>query len=122
MINSPVRLSELHTTDLEKAEPYVIRELLKEYFICVCITEGFKDKRIDEDDMSQSIYFDILPYSPEAFQEVKDYAKKNIKTIDSSTIEDLGNKKAIISSCIDKYKSKELDRFIKSMDKYMLSD
>lgn len=121
-VNRPVILRELHTTDLEKAKPYVWQELLKEYFLCVCITEGFKDKQIDKDDISQAVYFDILRYSPEAFQEVKDYAKKFVETIEPSPIEDLGYKKAIILSCIEKYKSKELEKFIKSMDKYMLSD
>jgi len=119
---SPVRFGELHTTDLGKVKPYVWRELLKEYFLCVCITEGFKDKQIAENDISQALYFDILRYNPKAFQEVKDYAKKFVETIQPSPIEDLGNKKAIISSCIDKYKSKELDKFIKSMDKYLLND
>jgi hypothetical protein len=100
----------------------VQRELLKEYFLCVCITEGFKDKQIGENDISQVVYFDILRYSPEAFQEVKDYAKKFVETIEPSPIVDLGNKRAVILSCIEKYKSKELDKFIKSMDKYLLSD
>jgi len=40
------------------------REQLKDYFLCVCITEGFKDKNINEDDISQSVYFDILRYNP----------------------------------------------------------
>lgn len=110
-----------HTVaDLKKTS--VQRELLKEYFLCVCIAEGFKDKRISEDDISQAVYFDVLSYSPEAFQEVRDYAKKFVKTIEPSPIVDLGNKKAVISSCIEKYKSKELGKFIKSMDKYLLKD
>jgi hypothetical protein len=117
-----VIFGELHTADLEKVKPYVWRELLKEYFLCVCIMEGFKDKQIDKDDISQGVYFDILRYSPEAFQEVKDYAKKFVETIEPSPIEDLGNKKAIVLSCIEKYKSKELDKFIKSLDKYLLND
>jgi hypothetical protein len=96
------------------------RELLKEYFLCVCITEGFKDKQIAENDISQAVYFDILQYSPEAFQAVKDYAKKFIETLVPSPIEDLGNKSAIILSFIEKYKSKELDKLIKSMDKYLI--
>ena len=110
-----------HTAaDLKKTA--VQRELLKEYFLCVCITEGFKDKQITEDDMSQAVYFDILSYSPEAFQEVKDYAKKFVETIKPSEIVDLGNKRAVILTCIEKYKSKELDKFIKSMDKHLLKD
>lgn len=110
-----------HTTaDLKKTE--VQRELLKEYFLCVCITEGFKDKQIAEDDTSQSVYFDILRYSPEAFQEVKNCTKKFVETIAPSPIVDLGNKRAVILSCIEKYKSKELGNFIKSMDKHPSAD
>lgn len=120
--NQPVRFGELHTTDLEEAKPYVWRELLKEYFLCACITQGFKDKQIGEDDISKAGYVDILRYSPEAFQEVENYAIRFIETIEPSPIEDLGNKKAIISKCIEKYKSKELDTFIKSMDKYLLNE
>lgn len=97
------------------------REQLKDYFLCVCITEGFKDKNINEDDISQSVYFDILRYDPEALQKVKDYAKSFVTTIDSSPIEDLGNRKAIIASCIEKYKSKDLDNFIKQLDRYLLN-
>lgn len=98
------------------------REQLKDYFLCVCITEGFKDKNINEYDISQSVYFDILRYNPEALQKVKDYAKSFIDTIDPSPIEDLGNRKAIILSCIEKYKSKDLDNFIKQLDRYLLTD
>lgn len=98
------------------------RELLKDYFLCISITEGFSKKNISEDDISQSVYFDILRYSPEAFQEVQKYARSFIKTIDSSPIEDLGNKKAIILNSIEQYKSKELDDFIKQLDDYLLDD
>ena len=98
------------------------RELLKDYFLCVCITEGFKDKNINEDDISQSVYFDILRYDPEALQKVKEYANSFVATIDPSPIEDLGTRKAIIANCIEKYKSKDLDNFIKQLDHYLLND
>ncbi len=98
------------------------RESLKEYFLCECITEGFDDKNIQEDDISQSVLFDILNYSPDAIQEVKEYAKSFVQTIDPSPIEDLGNRKAIILNSIEKYKSQELDDFIKSLDRYLLND
>ena len=121
-INRPIIFTELSSTDLEKPKSHVKRELLKEYFLCVCITESFKDGQISELDISQSMYFDILRYRPEAFQEVKNYAKEFVETLEPSPIEDLGNKKAIISSCIGKFKSKELNKFIKSLDKYMLNN
>lgn len=98
------------------------REMLKDYFLCVCITDGFKEKQINEIDISQAVYFDILRYSPEAFKEVKDYTKKFVETIEPSPIVDLGNRRAIILICINKYKSKDLEKFIKSMDQYLLSD
>ena len=120
MTTKPVRFGELNATDLEKAKPYVWRELLKEYFLCVSITEGFKEKNIVEEDISETVYFDVLPYSPEAFQEVREFAKKFVETIEPSPVVDLKNKSAVISSCINKYKSKELDKFIKSLDIYLL--
>jgi hypothetical protein len=96
----------------------VKRELLKEYFLCVCITEGFNG--VKQNDISLSIYFDIIGYAPVAFEEVSDFAKKFIASIKPSIIEDLGNKKAVIMLSIEKYKSSELNMFIKSMDKYIL--
>ena len=35
---------------------------------------------------------------------------------------DLNNKRAIIMSCIEKYRSKKTKKFIKSFDKYLLKD
>ena len=118
----PVLFGELDAKELERAKPYVWRELLKEYFLYVCITEGFKDKSLVDDDISGTVYFDVLPYSPEAFQEIKAYASSFVETIEPSPIMDHGGKRTVISSCIDKYKSKELDKFVKSMDKYLLKD
>ncbi len=111
---------QLSAADLKKKATQ--RELLKEYYLCVCITEGFKDKHIAEDDISQSVYFEILNYSPEAFKEVKDSAKQFVETIKPSPIIDLNNKRAIIMSCIEKYRSKKTKKFIKSLDKYLLKD
>jgi hypothetical protein len=98
------------------------REFLKEYFLCMCIIEGFKDIKISEYDISPAVYFDILSYDPKAFQEVSNYAKKFIASIEPSVVEDLGNKKAIIILSIEKYKSEEVNKFIKSMDKYVLDE
>lgn len=110
-----------HTAlNLEKRT--VQKELLKEYFLCISIIEGFKDKQICKDDVSKSVYFDILQYSPEALQKVEVYAKEFVETIEPSPLIDLGNKKAVILRCIEQYKSKELDKFINSLDKFMLKD
>ena len=98
------------------------RELLKDYFLCKCLTVGFEEVQIDKYDCSPAVYFDIARYDPGAFHEVAAYAKEFVASIEPSPIEDLGHRKAIIIHCIDKYKTKEVDDFIKSMDRYMLND
>jgi hypothetical protein len=98
----------------------VKRELLKEYFLCSCIIEGFQDQHLEDYDISQVVYFDITGYAPEAFEIVKTYAKSFVQSIEPSIIEELGYKKAIIMESIKKTKSKEVDKLIESLDKYML--
>ena len=112
----------VQNTSLVLQKTTVQRSLLKEYFLCVCITEGFKDEQITDKDISQAIYFDILQYSPEAIQIVRDSAVQFVGTIRPSPIIDLNNKRAIIMMSIEKYKSKELDRLVKSLDKFLIHD
>lgn len=112
----------VQNTSLVIQKTTVQRDLLKEYFLCVCITEGFKDKQITDKDISQAIYFDILQYSPEAIQIVKEYAVQFIGTIEPSPIADLNNKRAVIMMSIEKYKSKELDRLVKTLDEFLIHD
>lgn len=112
----------VQNTSLVLQKTTVQRSLLKEYFLCVCITEGFKDEQITDKDISQAIYFDILQYSPEAIQIVRDSAVQFVGTIRPSPIIDLNNKRAIIMMSIEKYKSKELDRLVKSLDKFLIRD
>ena len=114
---SPIK-SQTHTEKLRNNN--VKRELLKDYFLCVCLSESFED--VKENDISESVYFDIIRYSPKVFEKINVYAKKFIATIESTQIDDLGNKKAITLQILEKYKSKELDKFIKSLDKYILDE
>ncbi|MDH8702177.1 hypothetical protein M2138_001537 [Dysgonomonadaceae bacterium PH5-43] len=120
--NKDIALKEFKTGELVREDLIFNRELLKDYFLCVCITYGFKEKNIEELDSSQAVYFDISSYAPEAFKEVKDYAIEFVENIKASPHDDLGNTKAIIMNCIDKYKSEEINSFIKSMDKYIAED
>lgn len=117
LANSTTVLGQLKAEDLDK--PTVKRELLKEYFLCMCLMEGFKDINIGEHDVSESVYFDITNYATDAFQDVKVYARNFVDTIQPPIAEGFGDKKAIVLKCIEKYKSKEVDKFIKSLDKYM---
>jgi len=97
------------------------RELLKEYFLCCCIHYGFNSLKIDTIDHSASTYFDILPYELPAMQKVDSLANSFVSSIEISGYENRKTKGIIILS-IEKYKSRNLDDFIKTMDKYMLKD
>lgn len=114
----PLSSSQLHTTDLEKKS--VQRALLKEYFLCVAIHEGFKAQQLDTADCSLAVYFDILRYPPEVFEKIQAYAKQMVASMQPSPITDLGYRKAILLDCMEMYKSKELDQFIRAMDEYFL--
>ena len=114
----PVLFGELQAPYFDTVKPHVWRGLLKDYFLAKCILEGFKDK--DLQDNSSAIYFDIVRYEYCAFLEIIYYARRFIKTIKPSPHPDHRNKRAVILKCIDKYKSDELDKFIKSLDKYMI--
>lgn len=49
----------VHYSALNLKKDAVQRQLLKDYFLCVCITEGFKDKQIAENDI-----YCVFRYSP----------------------------------------------------------
>ena len=112
-----IGITTLHTTDLKKKS--VQRKLLKEYVLCQCFRECYKDSHNLQKDFSPSFYFDIMSYELEAFKEVKEYAQRIVASIGPSPMVDFNNSKCYFIILMDFYKSKELDRFIKQMDKYL---
>ncbi|MFZ4400624.1 MAG: hypothetical protein ACOYO1_11360 [Bacteroidales bacterium] len=95
------------------------RDMLKEYFLYSCIRYGFESKNISDIDHSGAVYIDLLRYDLKAINITDSLAKNFINSIESSNYEG-HNTKGIIILSIEKYKSNELDKFIKSMDKYMI--
>lgn len=116
-IETRTGITTIHTTDLKKKS--VQRQLLKEYFLCECFRECYKDSHNIQKDLSPSVYFDIMSYELEAFRKVDEYARKTVASIGPSPMVDLNNSKCYFIILMDFYKSKELDRFIKQMDKYL---
>ncbi|MDD4599295.1 MAG: hypothetical protein PHW35_15115 [Lentimicrobiaceae bacterium] len=97
------------------------REQLKEYFLCCCIYHGFNNTGIAELDNSKSIYFDILQYKLPAMQKVDSLAKAFVNSMEVSGYEKRKTRGIIILS-IEEYKSKKLDTFIRTLDKYILKE
>ncbi len=97
------------------------RELLKEYFLYSCIRHGFENINLSEIDHSGAVYIDLLRYDLKALHKTDSLAKVFVSSIETSDYEERNTKGVIILS-IEKYKSPELKRFIKTMDKYLLKD
>lgn len=100
--------------DCQRVSKDSCRTLLKQYFLCRAIAEYYGDTK----DVSCSVILDIAPYSLEAFVHVNKYAQQFVESVEPCAVEDLGYGKAFILQCIDKYNSKELDDFIKQMDRF----
>lgn len=94
------------------------RKLIKEYFLYRCIIEGFKERNIEELDHSGTVYVELMRYGIKAKNKVDSLAKEFIHSIPISDYENRKTRGITILS-IEYYNSKELDKFIKSLDIYM---
>lgn len=92
------------------------REMLKEFFVWVCVTEAFD---VDGKDISGAVYVDLSNYDPKAYTLVREYAKDFVQSISPAPLWDYKGKKAIMFAIMGRYKSKELSDYIKTLDKYL---
>lgn len=91
------------------------RRMMQDYFLCKCLTNGFEEKNLTELDHSETVYFELLAYDPEAIHKVDSLSKAFVGGIEFSNYEGR-SRKGIIILCIDQHKSQEVKRFIKSLD------
>ncbi len=97
------------------------RAMLKDFFLYSCIKYGFEDTDIKKKDHSGAVYIDLLRYNLEAIHKTDSLAKAFIASIEPTPYENR-NTKGIIIMSIEKYKSKKIDKFITSMDVYMMKE
>lgn len=97
------------------------RALLKDYFFYCCLKQGFNDIDIAKYDHSGVVYIELLPYSYEAYAKVDSLAKVFIDSIEYSDKEGR-NTRGIIILCLEKYKSQQLDDYIKTMDEFIIHE
>lgn len=97
-------------------------QYMKEYFLTCYITHSLGVKNVTNLDSSHSLYNDLTCYTPIAYLKVDSLAYKLVNELEPSNIEGDTIRKAIFFNAIEYYHSKELDTFIKSLDKYLCED
>ena len=97
------------------------RQMLKDFFLYSCIMHGFENADMKKMDHSLAVYIDLLRYNLEAIHKTDSVAKAFTGSIETSPYENRRTKGSIMMS-IEEYKSKRLDKFITSMDIYMLKE
>ena len=92
---------------------------LKNYALCACASEGYKQEGIEVIDYSYGVYRDIAPYDQKSYSIIDSIAKKIIEKTPALQIDDYNNKKPILKSCLEFYHSKFLDSVVHSFDAEM---
>ena len=88
------------------------QQTLKDYFLCSCISQGFKADTLFYKDHTLSVYTETLDYTFEDLQKIKKLAQITADGIPQSN---LTSKRGIFDTCIEYYRSKMLDNKGKSM-------
>ena len=91
------------------------RELLRDYALCSCLRFGYKNTEVYSD-ISTPILLNQILYSSFVSDLIKEKSKTYADNIKASEVADYNNKRPIIVSCMDYYKSSSLDSLIRSFD------
>ncbi|MDH5413295.1 MAG: hypothetical protein OEW87_04095 [Flavobacteriaceae bacterium] len=89
----------------------------KDFVFCKCLYSRLDIetiKRINKVDYSFGYYWDVYEGNPLILDSI---AKAYAKSIPKSQIDDLNNKIPLISSCLEFYRSKELDSLIRNLSR-----
>lgn len=88
------------------------QQMIKDYFLCSCIDNGFKSDSLFFKDHSLAVYTEMLDYDYNDIERVKAFAKQVVDEIPASNY---SGKRGVFGSCIEYYRGKELDKLIKSL-------
>ena len=87
------------------------QQMLKDYFLCSCIDYGFKDDSLFFKDHTLTVYTEMLDYNYNDIQRIDHLAEKIASEIPMSNY---SGKRGIFGNCMDYYRSRKLDKLIKS--------
>ena len=113
--------SATNKTNVSNTDSILIKhqDWLKSYAFCACTLEGYKQEGYNVIDYSFGVFRDIASYDERAYQAIDSIVKKIIANTPRLQPADYNNKKPILKSCLEFYKSKLLDSVIHSFDEDM---
>jgi len=95
------------------------KQLWKEYAVCTCITKAMqRDSVSNLNDISASIYFDYLKYSPKAFTIVNKYAISLASRVKSTGYADYGSAKPYFFECFKLWNIAETEKVLRGIYRY----
>lgn len=97
------------------------RDIMKDFILCSCILEIYEGHDNSESFFQKNNY-ESPHYNTEAFLKAEEYARLFLSSIKPSPAGGINNGKPYMIKIMKLYKSKELDRFVKSLDKYLFMD
>lgn len=86
-------------------------DFLREYALCECVNNGYREKGNNTDDVSPAIYADVLNWW--GIDTIAILAKKAAQEIKAEKYQDYKGKKAAFFRCNQWLKKKEIDSLIK---------
>lgn len=93
------------------------RELLKQYAYCRCVVSALPQDSAMQNDISLSVLSDISEYDLTKFSIIDTIATAHALTITKTEIGDYGERRPVLASCMQFYKSKYLDSVVRTLDK-----
>lgn len=90
---------------------------LKEYAFCKCLSYGYKNDSMVNNDISFSVYTELGDYETEQFRLVDSVALDFANRIQPFQVADYQGKKAILYNCMQFYNSETLEKYLKKIAK-----
>ncbi|MBV4356353.1 T6SS amidase immunity protein Tai4 family protein [Pinibacter aurantiacus] len=96
-----------------------LSSVYKDYVFYKCIQEAFPNDSIYNKDISETVLMEMSNYAimKERSGKMDSIAKAFVNSIQPTQIADYENKKPLFLRCLEFYKSKELDKFVKKLAK-----
>lgn len=91
------------------------KDLIKEYALCKCIQFAMPNDSSVKNDLSPSVYREMMLYSYSELSFIDSLARKAAFSIAPSPIQDLQGRRSVLMSCISFYKGRQLDSVVSSI-------
>ncbi|KIC94443.1 hypothetical protein [Flavihumibacter solisilvae] len=90
-------------------------KLIKDYALCDCIDEGFRDDSLHFKDFSATVIVEQISINPEGLDVIEDNVDSFISRLKPSEYLDTKGMRGVMINCIDYYNSDELDKLARNV-------